>query len=249
MHTFAYAFKEGDLLLDVDSGRQAEYVIRVRDMPPEEKPREKMLKAGPGALSVPELMAVVLSNGTKKEEVLTMAHRVVKEYGEKILSRHVDAKDMAEELGIPLVRAMQIVAVSELGRRFYEKNTGGLAVVRTARDAYEHLKDMSQHSKEHVRGIYLNTHHQVIHDEIVTIGTVNSNLIHPREVFKPALQHGAAAVIIAHNHPSGVLMASDSDKEVTRQLVEAGKVLGIHLIDHLIIGKDGFISIDIDYNA
>jgi len=247
MHTFAYSFRESDLLLDIDTKRQAQYVIKVRDLPSEDKPRERLLRIGPGALSVPELIAIVLGNGTKKEDVLSMSHRVVKEYGEKILSRHIDPKEFAKELDIPLMKAMQIVAVSELGRRFYEKNTGGMAVVRTAQDAYQYLRDMSQLPKEHVRGIYLNTHHQVIHDEIISIGTVNSNLIHPREVFKPALQHGASAVIIAHNHPSGVLVASDSDKEVTRQLIEAGRVLGIHLIDHLIIGKEGFISVDVNY--
>lgn len=247
MQTFAYTLKDSDLLLDIDTPRQMQYVIKVRDMEPEDKPREKMLAVGPKGLSVPELMAIVLSTGTKKEEVLEMSHRVVKEYGEKILSRQTNVEVLAKDLDIPITKAMQIVAVGELGRRFYEKNTGGMAVIRTPQDAYTYLRDMHNLPKEHVRGIYLNTHHQVIHDEVISIGTVNSNLIHPREVFKPAIQHGAAAVILAHNHPSGVMRASDSDITVTKQLVEAGKILGIHLIDHIIVSGDQFISIDISY--
>ena len=193
-------------------------------------------------------MAIVLGNGTKKEDVLAMSQKVVREYGDRILSKQLNAEEFAKELDIPLTKAMQIVAVSELGRRFYQKNAGGLSVIRNTQDAYAYLRDMHNLPKEHVRGIYLNTHHQVIHDEVVSIGTVNSNLIHPREVFRPAIQYGAAAVIIAHNHPSGIMKASDSDIEVTKQLVAAGKVLGIHLIDHIIVSADTFISIDVDYN-
>lgn len=244
----AYTLKDTDLLLDVDTPKQAQYVIKVRDLEPEDKPREKLLKGGPGALSVAELMAVVLSTGTKKEDVMEMAHKVVREYGERILSRQVNAEELAKDLDIPLQKALQIVAVGELGRRFYDKTAGGMAVLRTPEDAYNYLRDMHNLPKEHVRGVYLNTHHQVIHDEIISIGTVNSNLIHPREVFKPAIQHGAAAVILAHNHPSGVMKPSDADIVVTKQLIEAGKVLGIHLIDHIIVSGTTFTSIDVNYD-
>ncbi len=252
MHTLAqtlkYTLVDTDLLLDIDTQRQQKYVIKVRDLETDEKPREKLLKVGPGALSVAELMAVVLANGTKKEDVLQMSNRVVREYGNQILSKPHNPEDLAKDLDIPLNKAIQIVAVSELGKRFYQKESGGLAVIRTAQDAHTYLRDMHNLPKEHVRGIYLNTHHQVIHDEVISIGTVNSNLVHPREVFKPAIQYGAAAVIVAHNHPSGIMKASDSDVAVTKQLVQAGKVLGIHLIDHIIVSGDKFISIDINYN-
>jgi DNA repair protein RadC len=247
MQTFAYQFVDSDLLLDVDSKQQQQYVIKIRDLEPEDKPREKLLKIGSGALSVPELMAIVIGRGTKKEDVMQISHRVVREYGEQILAKPHNPKDLASDLDIPINIAMQIVAVSELGKRFYQKNRGGLAVIRNAQDAYAYLRDMHNLPKEHVRGIYLNTHHQVIHDEVISIGTANSNLIHPREVFKPAIQYGASAVIIAHNHPSGVMQASDSDIQVTRQLVQAGKVLGIHLIDHVIVSGENFISVEVEY--
>lgn len=240
-----YALSDTDLYLDVSTPQEKEYVLRVRDLPQEQKPREKLLNLGPRALSVSELFAIILGNGTKKEGVLEMANKVVKEYGERVLSSHTDPKYIAKELSIPLVKAMQIVAASELGRRFYDKNAGGLPVLRTAQDAYEYLKDMHNLQKEHVRGIYLNTHHQVIHDEVISIGTVNSNLIHPREVFKPALTHGAAGVLIAHNHPSGIAEASPSDIAVTRQLIEAGAILGITFVDHIIVTKEKFISVTV----
>ncbi|HRH26099.1 MAG TPA: DNA repair protein RadC [Candidatus Paceibacterota bacterium] len=244
-----YSIKDTDLFLDVSTPREREYVLRVRDLPKEDQPREKLLSTGPGALSVSELLAIVLGSGTKKEGVLEMSEKIVKEYGERVLSRQVNAEEMATELDIPLFKAMQVVAVSELGRRFFDKTAGGMAVLRTPEDAYNYLHDMHNLPKEHVRGIYLNAHHQVIHDEVISIGTVNSNLIHPREVFRPALQYGAAGVILAHNHPSGVMEASISDIEVTNQLIESGKILGITLIDHIIVSGEKFISIDVDYNA
>ena len=120
-------------------------------------------------------------------------------------------------------------------------------VVRTAEDVFEHAKDMRGLPKEHLRGIYLNAHYKVIHDEVISIGTVDTNIVHPREVFKPALEYSAAAVILAHNHPSGELEASPADVAVTRQLVEAGRMLGIPLIDHVIVTREGFRSVPGDY--
>lgn len=243
MHTI-YSIQNNDLLLD---NNDRKYVLRIKDMPEEEKPREKMLKFGPEGLSTNELLAIVLSVGTKKEEVLTMASRVVKEYGEKSLSNQKDAKALAADLDIPSSKACQIVACAELGRRFFKRNVNGVSVIRTAKDVFNHVKDMRELPKEHLRGIYLNTHHRVIHDEVISIGTLNSNIIHPREVFKPALECAAAAVVLVHNHPSGITTPSKADKDVTRQIAEAGKLLGIELLDHVIVTKNHFKSIPIDY--
>jgi DNA repair protein RadC len=102
--------------------------------------------------------------------------------------------------------------------------------------------------KEHLRGIYLNTHHRIVHDETISIGTINTSITHPREVFKPGIEYGAVAVILVHNHPSGVVTPSEADIEITKQLVTAGKIVGIHLIDHVIVGKDSFASVNVDYN-
>lgn len=244
--TNLYTLKDNDLILE--EGDVRKYVLKIRDLPNEDKPREKLLKHGPDLLSVKELLAVVLNTGTKKEGVLEMVDRISREYGEKSLAYQKDAKKFAEDLDIPVGKATQIVACFELGRRFYDKKENGLITLRSAKDVYDYLSDMRNLPKENLRGIYLNTHHKVIHDEVISIGTLNSNLIHPREVFRPAIEHGAAAVILAHNHPSGVVAPSDADVEITKKIVATGKIIGIDLIDHVIIGKDKFESIKVNYD-
>jgi DNA repair protein RadC len=101
--------------------------------------------------------------------------------------------------------------------------------------------------REHLRGIYLDTHNRVIHDEVISIGTINSNIVHPREVFKAAIEYNAAAIILVHNHPSGVATPSASDIEVTKQIIEAGRIIGINLLDHIVVTHSGFVSIEADY--
>lgn len=248
----SYLLKSHELLLDEQNSQAVaavgkEYVLRINDMPDEEKPRERLLKYGPGALSVAELTAILLGTGTKKEDLMSMASRIVKDYGERILSDQAKPAAMAKELNIPLVKAMQIVASAELGRRFYDRREHGQAVIRTARDVYEYLSELRHLPKEHLRGLYLNTHHRLIHDEVISIGTINSNLIHPREVFKPAIEYGAAALILAHNHPSGIVTPSQADIDITNHVIAAGKIVGIPLVDHVIIGKDSYLSIEAEY--
>lgn len=218
-------------------------ISRVKDLPDEDRPREKLLENGAGALSSAELLAIVLGVGTKKEEVFSMASRLIREYGEKGIAYQKDAKAIQKDLGLPLAKACQIVACFELGRRFYQKKPGGSITIRTAKQAFAYLKDMSHLNKEQFRGLYLNTHYQLIHDEVISIGTLDAAIVQPREVFRPALEYSAAAIIIAHNHPSGVIKATKADAEITNKLVEAGKILDIELLDHLIIGGDKFISI------
>lgn len=218
-------------------------ILKVRDLPDEEKPREKLLENGAGALSAAELLAIILGVGTKKEEVFSMASRLLREYGEKGIAYQKDPKIIEKDLKIPLVKACQIVACFELGRRFYQKKPGGSITIRTASQAFNYLKDMGHLNKEQFRGLYLNTHYQLIHDEVISIGTLDASLVQPREVFRPALEYSAAALIIAHNHPSGILKATKPDVEITNKLVEAGRILDIELLDHLIIGKNKFVSI------
>ncbi len=217
----------------------------IRDLPKDDRPREKMFKYGAQSLSTQELLAVVLITGTKNEDVLAMSGRVLKDYGEQGLKGRIDAKKLAVDQGIPLGKAMQIVACAELGRRFYEKN--GRPTVRTAKEVFEYLKDMRDLPKEHLRGLYLNQHFKVIHDEVISIGTIDASIIHPREVFRPALEYGAAAVILAHNHPSGNVEPSKADKEVTEELIKAGRIMGVRLLDHVIIGGEKFQSVEADY--
>lgn len=242
-----YAIKSTDLILDTPLNRSRTYVLKLRDLPPSEKPREKFLALGASALSVSELVAVVLGSGTTKEDVRTMSERILREYGERSLAGNTNPKTLSKDLGIPIVKAMQLAACAELGRRFFNKNERGLVTVRTPQDVFDYLKDMRDLSKEHLRGLYLDNHHKVIHDEVISIGTIDTNLVHPREVFKPALEYSAVAVVLAHNHPSGSLEPSDADIEITQQLVRSGKIMGIQLLDHVIITKDSFVSIPVSY--
>ncbi|QQS60318.1 DNA repair protein RadC [Candidatus Falkowbacteria bacterium] len=244
----SYTLTNQDLILDEKTTTSfKEYILRIQDMPSEDRPREKLLQYGPSALTVAELVAVVLATGTKKEDVMSMASRMIRDYGEKTLSSQTDAKALSQELQIPEIKALQIVACAELGRRFFDRREYGRVIIRTAKDVYEYLKDLRTLSKEHLRGLYVNTHHRLIHDEVISIGTINSNLIHPREVFKPAIEYGAVAVILAHNHPSGIVTASAADIEITKRIIESGKIIGIPLVDHVIIGKNKFASIDAGY--
>lgn len=219
------------------------YKLTIRDLPLDQKPREKILRDGPHSLNIAELWAIILNLGTKKEDIMTMSHRILKEYGERSITNEKDPKKLARELDIPVGKATQIVATIELGKRLFERNPTGAKVLRTAQDVYEYTKNMWDLPKEHLRGIYLNSHYKVIHDEIISIGTIDANIIHPREVFRPALEYAAAAVVLVHNHPSGNLTPSDDDVAVTGQLIAASKLLGIDLVDHVIVSAQGFKSI------
>lgn len=219
------------------------YVLKVRDMPDADRPREKMMRYGPAELSLAELVAILLAVGTRREEVMVMARRILKEYGERSLMSEANPQRLADVLQIPLIKACQLVACFEIGRRFYATREGRPIVVRTAQQAYEYLAGIGRLQKEQLRALYLNSRYRVIHEEIVSIGSLTANIVHPREVFQPAIEYGAAAVIIAHNHPSGSLQATSADAEVTEQLLTSGKILGIELLDHLIITRDGYKSI------
>lgn len=236
----AYKIKDHNLIIN----RNKKYnIVAVRDRAESDKPREKMLKSGVESLSSAELLAIILNSGTKKEEVLNMAHRILKEYGKNAIINEKNPNNLEKEFGLPLVKSCQIVACFELGRRFFKEEKTGSVTIRNAKQAFQHLKDMAKMNKESFRGLYLNSRYKLIHSETISIGTVDASIIHPREVFRPAIEHGASAIIVAHNHPSGILKATSEDLEVTQKLQEAGELLGLELLDHLIISKNKFISL------
>lgn len=222
---------------------ESRYIMRVKDLPSQDKPREKLIAAGPKGLTVVELVAILLGVGTKKEEVMSMASRVVKEYGERAIVNETDPQQLANSLEIPLPKACQLIASFELGRRFYQKRAGRAVFISTAQQAFDYLQDMGNMKKEQLRGLYLNSRYQVIHEEVISVGSMTSNIVHPREVFQPAIEYGAVAIIIAHNHPSGRLDETYADQEVTDRLLVASKILGIDLLDHLIIAGGNYKSI------
>jgi len=235
------------MTMAVSPGSLEPKVYKLRDLPDAEKPREKMVMHGAASLSIAELVAVLVNTGTVREDVMSMATRIIREYGERSFSSFDDPKKLSETADIPLGKACQIVASSELGRRFYKRPGGRSVAIRNAKDVSAYVRDMHDLPKECLRGIYLNGHHRVIHDEVLSMGTIDANLIHPREVFKPAIEYGAAAVILVHNHPSGVVTPSSADIDITRQIVEAGKIMGVSVLDHVIVGKGKFSTIPVSY--
>lgn len=237
----AYAMSDTDVLHTDQSTR---YVLRVRDLAEPDKPRERLLAQGPAGLTMAELVAIIWGVGTKREEVLSMSRRLLREYGEKAILQETDPRRLALALNIPLGKASQVVAALELGRRFFASTQSGRPVcVRTAQQAYRYVQPIASSQKEQLRGLYLNSRYEVIHDEVISVGSLTASIIHPREVFQPAIEHGAAAVIIAHNHPSGNTTPTEEDRLITTQLQAAGAILGIELLDHLIITAHEFYSI------
>lgn len=224
-------------------GNTSEYILRVRDREDHEKPREKMLQVGSTNLTMAELVAIVFGTGTRKEEVMTMSDRLLREYGETTILHETDPIRLAGITGIPSVKACQLVACLELGRRFYQSHNQQPAYVRTAEQAYKFVEEIATSKKEQLRGIYLNSRYQVIHSEVISVGSLTANIVHPREVFQPAIEYGAVAVIVAHNHPSGDKKPTIEDQQVTTALKKAGELLGIELLDHLIVVRDGYLSL------
>lgn len=237
----AYELRDRDLLLQAED--TSSYVLRVRDLPDADKPRERLLAAGPGELSVAELLAIIWGVGTKSEDVLAMAKRTLKEYGSKAIAHETDPAKLAEAANIPVGKASQVVASFELGRRYHSTAGGRAVYIRNARQAHAYLRDIATSQKEQLRGLYLNSRYRVIHEEVISVGSLTASIVHPREVFQPAIEHGAVAIILAHNHPSGAIEPTIADINITDQLVDAGLLLGIELLDHLVVTNTRFQSI------
>lgn len=235
-----YALSDTDIIIDpiADS-----YILRIKDLPDNEKPREKLEKLGPKHLTVPELIAVLWGVGTKKEELLEMSQRVIKEYGDRAIFNETNPQKLAQIASIPVVKASQLIASFEFGRRYFATQAGKAVYIRHPRHAYQYLKEMGSSNKEQLRGLFLNSRYQVIYDEVISVGTLTSSIIHPREIFRPAIEQGAIAIIVAHNHPSGSMEPTTADVQVTEQLISAGNLLGIELLDHLIITQEKYVSI------
>lgn len=220
---------------------------KIKEIPIEKRPREKLIKNGPDALTNAELLAIVLNTGLWKknyyEDVLELSSRILKEYGSKTIINEKNVEKLMRGLEVPKVKACQIVACFELGRRFFKKDEEEI-YIRDSKGAYNYLKDkIGNLKKEQFRGLYFNSRNKLIHDEVISLGTLTTNLVHPREVFQPAIQYSAAAVILAHNHPSGDPKPSEDDIKITQQLIEASKIINIEILDHIIIGKNKYLSL------
>jgi len=217
------------------------YELRIRDLSEEEKPREKLRRHGPSALKNYELMAVILGRGTKKEGVLELSQRIMSQYGNQAVFAEGDVEKIEKVLGLSPVQACQVVAAFELGKRLFERQTD--VFLRSPEEVFQYTKDLARLKKEHLRGLYVDTRNKLIRDEVIAIGTLNSSLTHPREVFHPAIESHAAAIILVHNHPSGDPSPSKDDIKLTEQIREVSKILRIDILDHVIIGNERYFSL------
>ncbi len=218
--------------------------LMIRDFPQDERPRERFIQHGAQSLSNHELIAILLRNGTRDESVLQLANRLLTHFEGLRQLKSATLEEITEIKGIGSAKAIQILAAVEIGRRIANLNYNDRYVIRSPEDGAKYvMNDMRFLSQEHFVCLYLNTKNQVIHKQTVFIGSLNASIVHPREVFREALKRSAASVIALHNHPSGDPAPSREDIEVTKRLVECGKILGIDLLDHLIIGENKFVSL------
>lgn len=220
------------------------YSLAIRDLPEGERPRERLHKYGADALATSELLAILLRTGTRQESALALAERLLSEFGSLKAVAAASVDELSQVKGIGPVKAIQIAAAVELGKRLAAFSEEALPQIRgpadVARLLMPELRDATQ---EEFRILLLNTQNQVLRVSTITVGLLDESLVHPRELFREALRHNAAAIIAAHNHPSGDPTPSQQDIAVTRRLRQAGDLMGIELLDHIILGAGRWVSL------
>jgi DNA repair protein RadC len=214
----------------------------IKQLPPELRPRERLLEAGPSALSDGELLGLLFGIGSREKTAVELAGEVISEAGGLHGLYNVSVHELMRANGIGEAKACIILAAVELGRRIGQVRNPGRPVISSPADVERLVRGrIANLDRENFVVVLLNTKNEVIETLTVSIGTLGASLVHPREVFKPAIRASAASVILAHNHPSGKVEPSREDHEVTRRLGEAAGILGIEMLDHVIVG-DGYFS-------
>lgn len=211
--------------------------MKVTSLPKIDLPREKLQKYGVDKLADYELLAILLGSGIEGMNVLQLSKKILQTIS-KIGKEKITLGDLLKIKGLGNAKSAQIISVIELTRRLNTETSE----ILSAEDVWKFCADIRESKKEHLVAFYLDTQNRLIERQIISIGTLDSSLVHPREVFEPAIALHSASVIVAHNHPSGVLEPSHEDREVTKRLTEAGKILGIDLVDHVIVSKKAFAS-------
>ena len=214
----------------------------IHDLPKEERPRERLVEFGEQALSAQELLQVILGRGSAGESVAVTAQKLLSQFGslEKLAEASIEELSLIK--GIGLAKAAQIKAVFEIGRRFSNQTPSYKSKELTdPKKVHQLIKNkLKDHHREHFYIIILNSRNWSVAE--VSIGSLNASIVHPREVFSEAIKNKAASVIFVHNHPSGDPEPSEDDLEITKRLVDGGKILGIEVVDHIIVAKDKFMS-------
>lgn len=216
----------------------------MKELPVEQRPRERLLKEGAGALSEIELLAIMLRTGTAKSPALSLAAELLGRFENLRTLADTSIEELSTVKGIGAVKAVQVKAALELGKRLAASVISPGPVIQSPEDAANILmEELRGLDREHFGVLLLNTKNVVLTYETITIGTLNSSPVHPRELFKSAIRRSAASVILVHNHPSGDPTPSREDINLTKRMAEAGKIIGIEVLDHIIIGDNKFISL------
>ena len=215
--------------------------MKILDIPKEGRPRERFLKLGPNALSDAELFAILLRTGSRGENVIDMSNRLISEYGlDKLLE--CSLKELQEIKGIGPAKAMQILTIAELQKRI-NLSKSSIKRISCAEDVFKLFHDrLKDEKQENFIVLLLNTKNYIIGEALITKGVLDASILDPREVFKPAIRNSAAKIVLIHNHPSGDPSPSQEDLDVTKKIIQSGETLCIKVLDHVIIGKEGWWS-------
>ena len=210
--------------------------MKIKEMPIDGRPRERFIKHGASALSDAELMAIILRTGTKNENVIDMSNRLIAEKGlDKIFECSLE--ELQEIKGIGPSKAMQLLSMAELGKR-YTNSKQPVKRITNAKDIFDLFHERLKNEKqEHFYIVLLSTKNHIVGEHLVAKGVLDSAILEPREVFRPAIKGAASRIILIHNHPSGDPSPSDEDIDVTKKLIDAGNVINIKVLDHVIVGN------------
>jgi DNA repair protein RadC len=220
------------------------YHVRIREIPSDERPRERLIQYGADVLSTAELLAILLRTGTEQRSAVGLAEHLLATFGSLRGVAHATIEEMAQVHGIGPAKAAQIKAAIEFGRRLVAAAPEERTKIRSPQDVYNLLgPSLREEKREHFIALLLDTKGGVLRTRTVSVGDLSSSLVHPREVFVEAVRHSAASLIVAHNHPSGDPTPSPEDAQVTRRLNEAGQLLGIDLLDHVVLGDNRWVSL------
>lgn len=222
-----------------DAGR---YLIK--EMPADERPREKMVEKGPSYLSNPELMAILLRTGNKDMSAIELASHIINHGGDGIEKlADITIEELQSFNGIGVAKASEIMAALELGKRVFKSSAKKKVAILSPKDISQYYMDeLRFFNKEKFKILLLNTKSEILKDIDISVGTLNSSLVHPREVFREAIKRSASRIILVHNHPSGNPTPSGEDKNITKRLMDAGRIIGIEVIDHIIFGDNRYYS-------
>lgn len=211
--------------------------MKILDMPDASRPRERFLKVGPEALSDAELFAILLRTGSKGENVVDMSNRLIREYGlDKLME--CSLIELGKIKGIGKTKAMQILTIAEIQKRINQSKTP-VKKISCAKDVFDYFHErLKDEKQENFYVLILDNQNNIIKEELISKGILDSAIIHPREVFRHAIKNSAARIILVHNHPSGNPQPSQEDLEITQRLISAGEEIDIKVLDHVIIGKE-----------